>query len=167
MTLDVSLEAIEADLAIADRGGQVATIALARAQVRATLLARHVVGPRPGDETAEELTSPVWVNDTGQDILIAEGPDAHVFTVPKGATWDDRVTAAAMLLGIEGDSLRYALQLQAEARDGYPEGFDDPEPPAKPLVDPTRITTRNTEDDPRNDDDTEDVFAEARKARKK
>jgi hypothetical protein len=54
MPLDVSLEAIEAELAIASRGGQVADLAVRRAQVLATLLAAEEEPPaEDGDMDAD------------------------------------------------------------------------------------------------------------------
>jgi hypothetical protein len=60
MPLDVSLEAIEAELAIASRGGQVADLAVRRAQVLATLLAA-----RPADHQGRH-EAPTTDRDNGQ-----------------------------------------------------------------------------------------------------
>jgi hypothetical protein len=167
MPLDISLEAIENDFRMADRGGQVAELAMARAQVRATLLAAggvmfdapgiHLPGATKANEADhqgrhEAPTTTVTTDEDGSpNIVVAQGADVDVFTVPKVATWDDRVTAAAMLLDVEADSLRYFLQDNEEARDGYPEAPTEADAHAGEPV----------------DDVDADFFAEARKARKK
>jgi hypothetical protein len=164
MTLDVSLEAIEADLRIAERGGQVATLAMARAQVRATLLAASSLAPMvaaDGHSLAiddhqgrhEERAPYGALARAGTDIEVAEGAGVHFFTVPDAAAWDDRVTAAAMLLRLDEALLSRVLKptivedapAEEDARAGEPEE----EPPAE------------------DGDMDADFFAEARKARRK
>lgn len=136
MTLDLSLEAIEADLQRAEASGvpNVVAVLLARAQVRATLLAagmavprRYVLGP-DGDledanldalaasaAQAQPITMPPPATVTpGPDINVAQAPGYSVFTVPDGASWQDRVEAAAMLLGVE----KALLMLRLHDADG-------------------------------------------------
>jgi hypothetical protein len=75
MPLDVSLEAIEAELAIASRGGQVADLAVRRAQVLATLLAAPMVPPTGTITGRHEAPSAYGVYSPGRaDGRRIEGP---------------------------------------------------------------------------------------------
>lgn len=113
MPLDVSLEAIEADLMRAEGSGSTAAIAvhLARAQVRATLLAAQ---PAPHEGRHEALPpdyplAPViWTGSV--DIRVEDhAGEGHVFYVPAAAAFQDRVEAAAILLGMTPDQLAAGL----------------------------------------------------------
>jgi hypothetical protein len=163
MPLDVSLEAIEAELAIASRGGQVADLAVRRAQVLATLLAAQ-----PADHQGRhEAPRPYGVlAGAGADINVANGPGSTVYTVPDGATWDDRVTAAAMLLKIPHPDLVAALEHLGELTPGFAPVLDTH---AHIDVGPLDITDGPGGDpgEPDEDDVDADFFAEAKRARRK
>lgn len=152
MTLDVSLEAIESDLRIAERGGQVGDLAMARAQVRATLLAAQPVEHQGRHEAPETPTGNYITWHDSADIRIEEHPVGVVYLVPTAATWADRVTAAAMLLGVETAPLARVLAntFDSDERQAL-------EPPVVPdedeLAAPAEIDA--------------DFFAEAKRARRK
>lgn len=154
MTLDVSLEAIEAHLNLADRGGEVARNALARAQVLATLLAAQPPDHQ-GRHEAPAATPPTQTNYTGPDIVISQGSESDAYTVPHASPWQDRVTAAALLLRIEREHLDAALRIEGAERIGIAMDVDD-----GALEDAFTEAGGELED-------LDDVFAEARKARKK
>lgn len=172
MTLDISLEAIEADLAMAERGGQVAVLALARAQVRATLLAPSSLAPmvaadghslaieadHQGRHEAPETPTGNYITwHASADIRIEEHPVGVVYIVPSTATWDDRVTAAARLLKVPEADLVAALEHLGELIPGF-----------APVVEANPYAGEPEEEPLAADDDMDaDFFAEARKARKK
>lgn len=155
MPLDVSLEAIEADLRMAERGGQVGDLAMARAQVRATLLAAQPVDHQGRHEAPETPTGNYITWHDSADIRIEEHPVGTVYLVPSAATWDDRVTAVAMLLKIPHPDLVAALEHLGELTPGF---SLDITPVEAPVVEPDPYA---------GEPDEEDVFAEAKKARKK
>jgi hypothetical protein len=151
LTLDITLEAIEADLAQAERGGPYSAVHIARAQVRATLLA---AGRQPAP-------TPVWVNDTGQDILIAEGEVSTVYTVPTNASRQDRMEAAAHLLGVPADLFVQLMTTDHSPKRHLVAGPPlDLDPSAIPLDVPGKV-----EDD--EDGIDEDFFAEAKAERRR
>lgn len=179
MTLDLSMEAIEADLAMAERGGPMMAVALARAQVRATLIAAGLAAPSTdggqwsGMEQAVQAPTVTVSPHVGPpsgtpDINVEQGPAFDVYTVPKAASWGDRLEAAAMLLGMEeavlhgvlGPEPDFTVELggvhftraQWEAVQVYAGGSD--------------AETATVEEPPKDDMD-DDFFAEARNARRK
>jgi hypothetical protein len=162
MTLDLSLEAIEADLMMAERGGQVATLALARAQVRATLLAAAPAdhqGRHEAEPYGAIVGAPAGDVAHSPDIVVSQGADVDVFTVPKSSPWADRVTAAAMLLGVDAP----LLALRLHDADGT---WEDRAEVAAMLLDPSVVPDEDVLAAPPEDDELDDVFAEARKAKK-
>lgn len=140
--MDISIEAIEADLALAERNGaSVKEVAFARANVTATLLARtdHVPGVVPD--------API---PNGLDIQIVHGPFGDTFSVPLDATQKDRLEAAAVLLGIDKADLETVLIVFDDAHAGLSIVDDHPVIEAPIEVEP-------------DDEAEDDFFAEARK----
>lgn len=164
--MDLTTEAIENDLQEAERNVPRGQIALVRAQIRATLMARTL--PEPEGRPAF-LALPK--EDGTADIQIAVGPFGDSYAVPRAASWDDRVEAAARMLAVERDVL-----ISMFARAGFE--IDPHAVPEKPLEAPSEPEDDFEDglDHPADDvtlDDLEredsidgDFFDEARKARK-
>jgi hypothetical protein len=118
--MDLSIEAIEADFASAERtlGRPEAAIYMQRAQVRATLRAMQAAA-----DPIQDLLTPIASERVNrEDIMITTTAYGSNYDVPKVASEQDRIQAAAHLLGLNPDDLAARLSPTAGT---VPELVDD------------------------------------------